>query len=245
MTAVAHLAAHPELPRPSCGSRSPLTRRSATARPCSISSASALACAYTLDGSDARRAAGRDASPRVEVDRHDHGRRRPSRARPTASSSTRCASRRGSSPRCRVTASRPRRPSGRDGFIHPVLADRHRRAGPDPRDPPRLRRRPARRARGAARTRPSARVVAADPRARRSSSTCDAQYRNMRGYLDAFPQVVEAAEEAMRAEGIEPIRSADPRRHRRIAAQRDGSPDAEPLHRRPRVSLSSRVGFAQ
>jgi tripeptide aminopeptidase len=33
------------------------------------------------------------------------------------------------------------------------------------------------------------------------------QYGNMRAYLEAVPQVVAAAEEAMRAEGIEPIRN--------------------------------------
>ena len=52
MAAVAYLAAHPELPRPTLRSRSRPTRRSARARRCSTSSASAPACAYTLDGSE-------------------------------------------------------------------------------------------------------------------------------------------------------------------------------------------------
>jgi tripeptide aminopeptidase len=33
------------------------------------------------------------------------------------------------------------------------------------------------------------------------------QYRNMRRYIDAVPEVVAAAEEAIRAEGIEPTRT--------------------------------------
>ena len=33
------------------------------------------------------------------------------------------------------------------------------------------------------------------------------QYPNMRGYLEPFPEIVEAAEAAIRAEGIEPIRN--------------------------------------
>ena len=33
------------------------------------------------------------------------------------------------------------------------------------------------------------------------------QYRNMRSYIEAVPEIVEAAERAIRAEGIEPIRN--------------------------------------
>jgi tripeptide aminopeptidase len=33
------------------------------------------------------------------------------------------------------------------------------------------------------------------------------QYPNMRTYLDAFPEVVRKAEQAIRAEGIEPVRN--------------------------------------
>jgi tripeptide aminopeptidase len=48
-------------------------------------------------------------------------------------------------------------------------------------------------------------VVGAEPRARLELETRP-QYRNMRRYIEAVPQVVEAAEAAMRAEGIEPLR---------------------------------------
>src|SRR5919198_942549 len=48
-------------------------------------------------------------------------------------------------------------------------------------------------------------VVGAEPRARLETDV-RAQYPNMRRYLKGFPQVVEAAERAIRAEGIEPVR---------------------------------------
>jgi tripeptide aminopeptidase len=49
-------------------------------------------------------------------------------------------------------------------------------------------------------------IVASEPRARLEFEV-RTQYRNMRQYLDAVPQVTAAAEEAIRAEGIEPIRT--------------------------------------
>jgi tripeptide aminopeptidase len=58
-------------------------------------------------------------------------------------------------------------------------------------------------------------VVAAEPRARLEIDVRQ-QYRNMRRYLDAFPQVTSAAETAMRAEGIEPV-------HTPIRGGTDGS----------------------
>jgi tripeptide aminopeptidase len=48
-------------------------------------------------------------------------------------------------------------------------------------------------------------VVAAAPPARLEMDV-HRQYSNMRQYLDALPQAVEAAEEAIRAEGLEPLR---------------------------------------
>ena len=48
-------------------------------------------------------------------------------------------------------------------------------------------------------------VVAAEPRARLELDVRE-QYRNMRRFLDAAPNVTDAAEAAIRAEGIEPIR---------------------------------------
>jgi tripeptide aminopeptidase len=49
-------------------------------------------------------------------------------------------------------------------------------------------------------------VLETEPRAR-AEVEVRRQYRNMRNYLDQVPQVVEAAEVAIRAEGIEPIRT--------------------------------------
>jgi tripeptide aminopeptidase len=53
----------------------------------------------------------------------------------------------------------------------------------------------------------ASRVMASAPRAR-WDLRLHRQYRNMRQFLDRAPEVVAAAEEAMRAEGIEPIRQA-------------------------------------
>ena len=48
-------------------------------------------------------------------------------------------------------------------------------------------------------------VVAAEPRARLEMAVTP-QYPNMRAHLEAFPEVVAAAERAIRAEGLEPVR---------------------------------------
>ena len=48
-------------------------------------------------------------------------------------------------------------------------------------------------------------VVAAEPRARLEIDVRP-QYPNMRTHLEPFPEIVEAAEQAIRAEGIEPLR---------------------------------------
>jgi tripeptide aminopeptidase len=49
-------------------------------------------------------------------------------------------------------------------------------------------------------------VVDPEPRARLDIQL-RRQYRNMREYLESVPRVVEAAEDAIRAEGVEPIRT--------------------------------------
>src|SRR5204862_2870908 len=50
-------------------------------------------------------------------------------------------------------------------------------------------------------------VVAAEPRARLEVEVKH-QYPNMRRHVEKFPQVVEMAERALRAEGLEPVREA-------------------------------------
>jgi tripeptide aminopeptidase len=49
-------------------------------------------------------------------------------------------------------------------------------------------------------------IVAAEPRARVEIEV-EHQYPNMRTYVEQFPAVVDAAEEAIRGEGIEPVRT--------------------------------------
>jgi tripeptide aminopeptidase len=49
-------------------------------------------------------------------------------------------------------------------------------------------------------------VVGSEPRARLEFDWAH-QYPNMRGYLKPHPRVVEAAERAIRAEGLEPVRN--------------------------------------
>jgi tripeptide aminopeptidase len=49
-------------------------------------------------------------------------------------------------------------------------------------------------------------VVDAEPRARLEVKV-RRQYRNMRKYIEPVPEIVEAAESAIRAEGIEPVRT--------------------------------------
>jgi tripeptide aminopeptidase len=49
-------------------------------------------------------------------------------------------------------------------------------------------------------------IVDAEPRARLEVNV-RSQYRNMRRYIDAVPEVVEAADQAIRAEGIEPVKT--------------------------------------
>lgn len=49
-------------------------------------------------------------------------------------------------------------------------------------------------------------VLAENPRARVEIDV-QRQYRNMRSYIEVVPQIVEVAEEAIKAEGIEPIRT--------------------------------------
>ena len=100
----------------------------------------------------------------------------------------------------------PEATSGRQGFIHVYEVVRHGRAGGHPRDRARLRRRPARSATSRCCARPPRRSSASEPRARLEIDV-RRQYPNMRCHLEPFPEIVEAAERAIRAEGIEPLRT--------------------------------------
>lgn len=202
MTAVCHLAAHPELPRPTLRvAFTPDEEIGEGATLFDLERFGAL-CAYTLDGSELGELqdesfSALEAIITVEgVDVH------PGQATGKLVSALRLAA--AIVDRLPTDRLTPETASGREGFIHPYeltgttaraqvrvilrdfddsLLDEHlsllRRAAEE--------------------------VVAARPPARLEVSV-DRQYSNMRRYLDVLPEAIEAAEEAIRAEGIEPLR---------------------------------------
>jgi tripeptide aminopeptidase len=203
VTAVAHLAAHPELPRPTL--RVGLTPDEEIGEGASLFDLEGFgaACAYTLDGSSIGelqdetftaaavtiRIEGVDVHPGFATGQLVHAGRLAARILTAL-------------PSDRLT---PETTSGREGFIHNYeltatparatiefivrdfddgLLDEH-----------------------VALLRHTAEeVMATEPRA---GMEFDArrQYPNMRTHLDAFPEVVTKADEAIRAEGIEPVRN--------------------------------------
>ncbi len=212
MAAVAHLAAHPELPRPTlrvCFTPDEEIGEGATLFDVGRFGA---ACAYTLDGSDrgelqAETFAAQEVTVTIQgVDAH------PGWAFGRLVNAARLAGRvLAALPSDTLT---PETTRGREGFIHvyEVQASAGRaviraivRDFEDEglADHVALLRRTAEE------------VVAAEPRARLEVAVRD-QYPNMRRYLDAFPNVVAAAERALRAEGIEPL-------HTPIRGGTDGS----------------------
>jgi len=203
MTAVAHLAAHPELPRTTL--RICFTPDEEIGEGASLFDIGGFgaACAYTLDGSSLGelqdetftaaavtiRIEGVDVHPGFATGQLVHAGRLAARILTAL-------------PSDRLT---PETTSGREGFIHlfemtatPAratlefivrdfddgLLDEHVELLRHTADE----------------------VMATEPRA---SMEFDArrQYPNMRTYLDAFPEVVRKAEQAIRAEGIEPVRN--------------------------------------
>jgi len=202
MTAVAHLAAHPELPRP--------TLRIAFTPDEEIGEGATLfdlerfgaACAYTLDGSELGELQD-ETFTALEAIVTIHGVEvHPGQATGKLVNAARLAA--------RVVAAlpsdtlTPETTSGRQGFIHPyeltATAGRAEiRAIIRDFDDELL-------AEHAVLLERTAReIVGAEPRARLEFDL-RRQYRNMRSYLDAAPHVTEAAERAIRAEGIEPRR---------------------------------------
>ncbi len=203
VTAVAHLAAHPELPRPTL--RVGFTPDEEIGEGASLFDIGGFgaACAYTLDGSSLGelqdetftaaavtiRIEGVDVHPGFATGQLVHAGRLAARILTAL-------------PSDRLT---PETTSGREGFIHLAettatparatmefivrdfddgLLDEHVELLRHTADE----------------------VMATEPRA---SMEVDArrQYPNMRTYLDAFPEVVRKAEQAVRAEGIEPVRN--------------------------------------
>jgi tripeptide aminopeptidase len=204
VSAVAYLAAHPELPRP--------TLRVAFTPDEEVGEGATLfdierfgaACAYTLDGSEVGELQDETFSA-DEVIATIHGVEvHPGLATGKLVNAVRLAAQIVAAlPSERLT---PETTSGREGFIHPYeltgdageaqiraivrdFDDQHLQEHVE------LFERTARDVVGRA---PGAGIDFAVKR----------QYRNMRSYIDAVPSVVTAAEDAIRAEGLEPMRTA-------------------------------------
>jgi tripeptide aminopeptidase len=202
MAAVAHLAAHPELPRPTLRvSFTPDEEIGEGATLFDIPRFGAR-CAYTLDGSDAGELQDETFSADSVILTVRGVEVHPGWANGKLVNALRLAAQIVAAlPSDELT---PETTADRDGFIHPheisgnageaevhfILRDfdddklkRHLTLLEDT----------------------AKRIVAAEPRAR-LEITVREQYRNMRRFLGDAPEVADAAEEAIRAEGIEPIR---------------------------------------
>jgi tripeptide aminopeptidase len=203
MTAVAHLAAHPELPRPNL--RIAFTPDEEIGMGASLFDVEAFgaSCAYTMDGSTLgelqdETVTGAEAIIDIEgVDVH------PGFATGKLVNATRLAA--------RIVAElpgdslSPETTSGREGFIHVyemsgAAGSAQIRAIVRDFDDDLL-------AEHAALLREIAeRVVGEEPTAKVTVEVTP-QYPNMRSYLEPMPEIVDVAERAIRAEGIEPIRN--------------------------------------
>jgi tripeptide aminopeptidase len=202
MAAVSYLAAHPELPRP--------TLRIAFTPDEEIGEGATLfdikrfgaACAYTLDGSALGELQDESFSA-LEAILTVHGVDvHPGQATGKLVSALRLGAQIVAALPEELT---PERTAEREGFIHPYELSAaaglaHIRVIVRDFDEQRLQAHVAvleRTARG---------VMASEPRARLEFDV-RRQYRNMRAYIEAVPEVTAAAEEAIRAEGIEPVRT--------------------------------------
>ncbi|HEY2653603.1 MAG TPA: peptidase T [Solirubrobacteraceae bacterium] len=201
MAAVAHLAAHPELPRPTV--RVAFTPDEEIGLGASLFDLDRFgaACAYTLDGSELGELQDESFSA-LEALLTIHGVEvHPGQADQKLVNALRLAAKVIASLPDELT---PERSSGREGFIHPYELTATTGAA---RVRLILRDFDENRLRGYAELleRTVADVLAASPRARYELDF-RRQYRNMREYLDSVPAVLAAADEAIRAEGIEPVR---------------------------------------
>jgi tripeptide aminopeptidase len=203
MAAVAHLAAHPELPRPTLRiGFTPDEEIGEGATLFDIERFGAL-CAYTVDGSEPGEVQDETFSA-CAVDLTVHGVDvHPGHATGKLVNATRLAGRILAALPAELT---PERTSGRDGFLHPfeVSGDAGRarlrfiaRDFDDERlaDHVALLRRTAEE------------IVGSEPRARLDVEV-KPQYPNMRRFLERHPEVLAAAEEAIRGEGLEVRRAA-------------------------------------
>jgi tripeptide aminopeptidase len=203
MTAVAHLAAHPELPRPTlriCFTPDEEIGEGATLF--DVERFGAF-CAYTLDGSEVGEIQD-ETFTACEVTLTIHGVDiHPGFANGKLVNAARLAARIVAAlPQDRLT---PETTDGRDGFIHvfSITGDaQHTTVQAIVRDfDDDLLDQHVALLRGTAEE-----IVGAEPRARLEVSV-HPQYPNMRSYLEPFPEVVAAAERAIVAEGLEPQRT--------------------------------------
>jgi tripeptide aminopeptidase len=202
MAAVAYLAAHPECPRPNlrvCFTPDEEIGEGATLFDVERFGA---VCAYTLDGSDLGELQDETFSAE-EVVITIHGvDAHPGWAIGVLVNAARLAGEILAALPADLT---PERTSGRDGFIHPYEVEGSSgravvRAIVRDFDDDKLA------AHTALLRRTAEEVVGRHPTARVEVEVTP-QYPNMRRYLDEFPRAVEAAEQAIRAEGVEVIRT--------------------------------------
>ena len=207
MAAVAHLAAHPELPRPTI--RVGFTPDEEIGEGATLFDIERFGarCAYTLDGSGLGELQDESFTAMeavvVKIDGFDI---HPATGeRPDGERLVRLAAKVVAElPDDRSTLPIPRRAG--EGFLHPPSqADRQRRPRRDPPDPARLRRGPARIACG---PRQGDRLEGcrSPPAGQADGRRAPPVPQHVRDYIQRDPAVVEAALEAMAAEGIEPIR---------------------------------------
>ncbi len=202
MTAVAHLATHPELPRPTL--RIAFTPDEEVGEGASLFDVERFGarCAYTIDGSQPGELQDETFNA-AEVKLIVHGFDIHSGwATGRMVNAARLAG--------RILAAlpadglSPETTSGLGGFIHPYQVD-----GTVGRAMVRVNARDFDEGRLNEQVelirRTAEEVVAAEPRARLDVEVKH-QYPNMRRYLESVPEVVEAAERALRAEGLEPVR---------------------------------------
>jgi tripeptide aminopeptidase len=202
MAAVARLAAEPRLPRPRLRiAFTPDEEIGMGASLFDIERFGAL-CAYTIDGSEIGELQDETFSA-VEVTLTVHGVDvHPGHASGKLVNALRLASRIVAALPADTLA--PETTSGREGFIHPYSlsgtpGQAHVSAIVRDFDDDQLERHVE------LLRRTAEEVVAAEPRARLEFDVRP-QYRNMRRHLDAAPYASDAAEEAMRAEGLDPVR---------------------------------------
>jgi tripeptide aminopeptidase len=202
MTAVAHLAANPDLPRPTlkvCFTPDEEIGEGATLFDVERFGA---VCAYTLDGSDLGELQDETFSAEEVVVTIDGVDAHPGWAKDTLVNATRIAAEIVAALPAELT---PERTDGRDGFIHVYELEGGSgrtviRAIVRDFDDAQLH------AHTALLRRTAEEAVQRHPGARLEVEVTP-QYPNMRRYLQDFPQAVTYAEEAIRAEGLEVVRT--------------------------------------